>query len=546
MDLPRRPEAGSALCGRRLDQRKRQVFMSPVVTHEEKGDPFFVIDRVDLVLWCVHLVGGRTICGRKVPRRSCQHGKADVEAHFQSRSGETHQLGLCLGNCAYSACRRRIPTGKTAHFGILVNKANPEMWALLHQERKWLLQVQEDIAWMSERLLQAGQGTSEAPSWEAAVDIITSRPRRWKRLIKIARGTALLSARWEAEKQQFYGLLLRQLRAAGATLPAYAQPQQASEVRAVCSQVFRDLRAWSQHAFKVHGRVREERKLVSGKQCPVCLKHFANTEKQCNHVKYSKTCKTSLLRAEFSGTPAPGVGSRRFDDGSRTLLPAVQAEGPRLDWDEAECPFEPEQPEESILLRLEDVFSHDADSVTSFEELLQAYRAAFSSACLQLSRLRATAEEWYRRLCCQHDEDEEQALQWSSWHSTIFCRLLSVDWAIWLVPDQTATGTEVSTFRDAELVIPWLQFDGLVVDKISQPRQIDFWLAHTKIDAGQSWTFQDFWEGRCPSDFMHLCLEPSGSGLAVFSCRGLLASLAVPTPIKSFKALEGDLRRLRL
>ena len=132
-------------------------------------------------------------------------------------------LALAIARILPAAEAFRIE--RLRHFGILVAKANSEMWALLHHERQWLMQVQDDIAWLSDRLQQAGQPHSEISSWEAAVDIITDRPRRWKRLIKSARGSALLAARWEAEKQQFYGLLLRQLRAAGAALPAYPEAQ---------------------------------------------------------------------------------------------------------------------------------------------------------------------------------------------------------------------------------------------------------------------------------------------------------------------------------
>ena len=104
----------------------------------------------------------------------------------------------------------------------------------------------------------------------------------------------------------------------------------------------------------------------------------------------------------------------------------------------------------------------------------------------------------------------------------------------------------MSTFRDAEIAIPWLQLSGVVIVRLTRPQQVDFCLAHVQLEARHSWTFRDFWEGHCPVGFSRLCLDTAYEGLVVFSCRGLLHSLEIPTPIKSFKVLEEDLRRLRL
>ena len=248
----------------------------------------------------------------------------------------------------------------------------------------------------------------------------------------------------------------------------------------------------------------------------------------------------------MTATPTPGIGSRRFDDGSKSLLPAVQAEGPRQFWNGAPCPLEAKRPSEEVLLRLEDVFAHAEQFCHSLEVLLQAYQTAFSSVCLQQSRLRATATEWASRLQEQFAEDEDQGLQWFSWHSTLASRLLEVDWLAWLVPDPRAQSPNVATFQDAEVALPWLQFDHLSIARTPIPIQTGFCLALERVDVCASWTFQDFWEGLCPRDFTQWCLENTPTQLVVLSCKGLLSSLAVPAAIKSFTVLEGDLRRLRL
>ena len=527
-------------------QRKRQIFMSPVVTHAEKSTLFSSL--VESTLYF-----GVSTWTEVTPAVIAQfQGVLAAMARLMLRPTFSLEAARHVSSAYALAVARILPASdsfrveRLRHFGVLVSQANPEIWALLHHERLWLLQLLDDLEWLSERLAQAGQSPIEVPNWDAAVQLITARPRRWKRLITIARGVALRVALWEAERQQYYGLLLRQLRASGASLPATMLPVDGREFCAVCGKVFRDLRAWSHHAFKVHGRVREERTLVNGRQCPVCLKHFANTEKLCNHVRYSNSCKGALLRSGLTATPTPGIGSRRFDDGSRSLLPAVQAEGPRQFWNGAPCPLEAERPSEEVLLRLEDVFAHAEQFCHSLEVLLQAYQTAFSSVCLQQSRLRATATEWASRLQEQFAEDEDQGLQWFSWHSTLASRLLEVDWLAWLVPDPRAQSPNVATFQDAEVALPWLQFDHLSIARTPIPIQTGFCLALERVDVCASWTFQDFWEGLCPRDFTQWCLENTPTQLVVLSCKGLLSSLAVPAAIKSFTVLEGDLRRLRL
>ena len=251
----------------------------------------------------------------------------------------------------------------------------------------------------------------------------------------------------------------------------------------MCGKLFADLRAWSHHAFKVHSRVREERLLVNGKQCPVCLKHYASTEKLCNHVRYSLPCKAALLSSGNRCEPQPGVGSRRFDDGTSTQLPAVQAEGPRARWTQgAETP-EKHRPDDSVLCALEDLFSHADSSCCAFEQLVQSYRQAFQSVCLQTSRLVATAREWHRSLNEQLEADEDVDVRRAAWHSTIADRLLEVDWPAWIAPGADLPMPATSTFRDAITVLSWLSFELVCVPDVPVIEHVALCLGVCRNDA---------------------------------------------------------------
>ena len=417
---------------------------------------------------------------------------------------------------------------------------------MLHHEGSWLQQVQTTLEWFQTTLRLAAHQEQGLADWTHAVEVAGQRPQYWRRMIKIAKRTALLKAQWEAERQQFYGLMPRTLKARGAVCPGLVEETAVTEVCALCGRVFRTLRDWSHHAFKVHGRVREERRLFEGTQCPVCLKHFVNTEKLCNHIRYSGRCKAARLAAEVAVQPGPGRGSRRFDDGSRSQLLAVQAEGPRGCWPDVQPVPEANRPSELVLLALEDCFSNDSVSCGTFEELQMSYRRAFSRECLQHTRLRATAEEWRRRLDVELHSDEEHKVQWASWHSAIARQLEHVQWDAWLVPQAPDSEVVASSFRDADVQLPWLSLDSIVVPEVPCPGTYGRCISALWHGPGDHRPFQKCWEDPSLVDPDAWIAASTGERLTVLSCVGLIRTVEVPVPIKSYLSFEKGLRCLRL
>ena len=120
-------------------------------------------------------------------------------------------------------------------------------------------------------------------------------PGRWKSWIRKSRHTVLLEERWCAEVQMLDGLIPRLLLKLGACHSPFVQPGTPTvEVCAVCRQGFKDLRSCSHHAFKRHGRIRPERRLADGCQCPVCLKTCAANGRLCNHLRHNRSCRDAL------------------------------------------------------------------------------------------------------------------------------------------------------------------------------------------------------------------------------------------------------------
>ena len=96
------------------------------------------------------------------------------------------------------------------------------------------------------------------------------------------------------------GLIPRLLLKLGACHSPFVQPGTPTvEVCAVCRQGFKDLRSCSHHAFKRHGRIRPERRLADGCQCPVCLKTCAANGRLCNHLRHNRSCRDALAGAAW-------------------------------------------------------------------------------------------------------------------------------------------------------------------------------------------------------------------------------------------------------
>ena len=510
-----RSRIGSAWAAFR--QHRRQVFSSPLVQARDKAVLFSAV--VESTMF---------------------YGVGAWPAYDEAA---TLKFQGALMNMARLMLRPRFSYMQARH---VVSKGCAEFWALLHAEQSWLRQMQHTLGWAGTLRGRAGLTDPDVSDWTTAADIARTEAGRWKRIVKQTKVIAGLDSLWTAEVQQYHGLLFRQLRLAGAYLDELVAEAASPEICAPCGQVFPDKRSWSHHAFKVHGRVREERQLVTGQQCPVCLRHYRSTEKLCNHVRYSSVCKSALICAGAVVAPTPGIGSKKFLDGSKSQLPAVQAQGPTQQWQPGRPLFEEHRPSEEVLAALEDLFCHDGDSCHSYQDVLDAYRKAFSCCCLQLSRLRATALEWQKRLQDALSSDEEWSVQWSGWHNKAADLIQRVSWPDWLVPDPAAPKFAVSTFKDASTQLPWLLFDHVHLPLPRATGQIGFvvaekdpgfgrFLSHHAASASPDCLDVDKWTG-----------QSVANSVTLFSCLGLLASLTLLGPFRSYREVEPRLHSLRL
>ncbi|CAE7876417.1 unnamed protein product [Symbiodinium microadriaticum] len=501
-----------------FNKHKRLIFGSPVVTLQEKSILF-----TSLVESTLYYGAG---------------------TWSLVRPAEKDKLQGCLLQMARQMLRPRY-----SH-----EQATAELWAILHYEGHWLNEMQDTLEWFRRQHHHSNSLLPLWETWKGVVDYIRTSPNGWKRAVNKAKRTAILRELWQAECQQHHGLVFRALTKLGAVVPEdVVDHVNKRELCAKCGVVFDDLRAWSHHAFKRHGRVNPVRALAHGTQCAVCLKHFSTNKRLCNHLEYSRPCRHALINAGYSCQPAPGTGSRKFDDGHRCLQPATQAQGPERCWDFAEALDETHTPCAYVISRLEDCFYATDCHFPSRHHLLQHIKGLFQEHCLQQSRMRATVKAWQVILADALDADDDVSILWATWHSQVARYLEHVDFVEWLGEGCEGVDQAAAIYQQAEALLPWLEVPCQVFEKSQaafaigvcvnrwEPALVNFdndhcvYLMHQQCKEAPRLI--------CPTTWISQ-LRP---GSCVFlSCDGLVDNLGPPLPLRSFKSIDGPLRSLRL
>eukprot|EP00439_Symbiodinium_sp_Y106_P025162 s5632_g3.t1 len=523
-------------------QHKRQVFMSPVVTHREKAVLFASLIESTLYYGVGTWPNIEAPVVAKFQGALVGMARLMLRPTYSIEAARHLSADLCLAIARILPAANAMRIERLRHFATTVRNANAELWALLHYERGWLQHVQTDITWMGQQLELAGHSSSEVSTWERAIETIRGRPRRWKHLVRLSRDTALLQAHWAAEKQQFYGLLCRQL-------------------ARLALQTGRDNLPWKSVEFAR----RSSLTCVPGRTMPLrYTKGFARNDflSVANNARFvfdilptprscAITCVTHLRASQLSCwkvvlvSHSPVLAADDLTMARRLNCLRYRRKDPSARGGQGKLSRR-NRPDETTLLALEDLFCQEDSLYWDLEELLRSYRKAFQKTCLQASRLQATAKAWHRALANQLCHDEEIGVQWAAWHALISDRLLEVDWVVWLAPDSTFSSPATSTFRDALLVLPWFTFELVHVPSLTWPGEPVLCLGVEHAAATQSLSHETVISSPELLDFAYWAEERSSPGPALLSCVGLITSLDIPGPVKSFSILEEALRRLRL
>ena len=534
-------------------RHRRKVFASPIIHTRDKSLLFSTLVESTLFFGVGAWPRVKDAELHKFQAALVAMARNMLRPHFSLTDACHLSAQFVMSSARILTARSAFHVARLRYFRSVVAKANCDLWAILRQEESWCRHMQASLCWLQDKLSWAGGSGSDFSDWGQAVDFIRTRPTAWRRTVQKGKRIALLQELWEAEVQQYQGMTYRALVNGGATVPSELSCEMDTrEVCGLCGCMFESLREWSHHAFKRHGRVKESRLLVAGKQCPVCLHHFACNSRLCQHIDHSTRCRWALKNAGVFGRPEPGKGSKKYDDGKHLLQPALQAHGPTCQWDFTPGVEEKDRPSEAVLRRLEDLFHDGAAFSDTWPVLLQRYRECFSVACLQRTRLRATALQWQRDLTEALELDEDISVQWATWHSSAARFVVDVDLVGWIGESAAVSQSATATFQQATVQLPWLDFQAYslpvappferggacIVSKKAHIAGNDDFFRHCFLheDCYESGLLLEF--GRWDS--------ARTAGLVLLSCRDLWSSLETPRPIKHFGDIEGHLRRLRL
>ena len=474
-----------------FNKRKKKLFQSPLVSASDKS--VFFNSLISTVLfhgagtWTSITEQHITSIETTLRHMACQmlrpQFSADEAWHFGTMQALA-RAGIPKANTYLHVARLR-------HLLACIQLHVPELWALAHWEGHWLESVRCSVQWLWDVLDGGRQYTDWRKAWIDWREDCSNRPGRWKARIRRALSTALQRERWYATLEQHSGLLARQLRLCGASVPQAPEPSSPPrEVCALCNAVFRDYRAWSVHAFKRHGRTEEIRSLADGLQCQCCLKHFATNIRLCRHLRSRRALLGNLHRV----SPLPGIGSRKAPKEHLYCAPTLQAAGPRPLVDGVFIEDELDRPAAEVLDCLAHLDFDGPDQPLDTTVIWERIRQAFSCVCLPARRLRLTARVWLAQLERHSPVGDErpslhasllQAAQW----------VVSADFAAWLAPAPVARTVQV----------PTLLHSG------SRLRLLDF--ADVTLPEPEAWT----------ADHVLVCIGP-------WPLQGLEAD-AVPDPI---------------
>ena len=435
--------------------RRKQIFAQRSVPLSDKR-PLFVSLIVSVLMYGA---GTWTILHpREVrPLAKCyvDIARAILRPHFRGdvcRLSEDRALRL-FGVPSVAIC---FHVARLTHLAALVTLDLKESWALLHAEGHWLELACVSLQWLWTHVDAGHMHADWQSAWGAWVDIMCRRPKFWKRLLRCAQDVATRREALAEGWQQCRGSVARLLMQHGAVAQSFADAAQVPGPAqpffcGLCSVAFSSKQQWAVHAFKRHGRVRQARLLVEGTQSPVCLWQYGCHASLCAHLEYSQRCRLRLVRARFSCSPAPGIGSKKGDVGTDFLGAVCQAFGPL----HPICHGEPLPAEAcdlpASLLEMLGCFVRLPLPQLSAVDRLSSFRRVLCSACLLPDQVHEAIR--FAQALLQAEEEDmplghvvgtRAVLEWASLH-----------WSVaWLCGDsEQASGPCLAIYRQSELVL---------------------------------------------------------------------------------------------
>ena len=226
----------------------------------------------------------------------------------------------------------------------LLASGEDAMWALLAQEQRWLLLVQQDLQWLHAQGQTNDMPTPCSDSYDEWCAFIGRAGKRWTALLRRAREHASLQCSkqlewdaWQHKVIDIFDHLRGNIASSEHRGPSLAACD-LDHACMLCRQTFSSKAAWALHAFKRHGRKHRARWFATGTQCESCHREYHSNVRLARHLRTSHACRRHLEHAAFSYQTEPGVGSRshrQFLD-AQHQRPVLPVQGPQQEMGAAE------------------------------------------------------------------------------------------------------------------------------------------------------------------------------------------------------------------
>ncbi|CAE7427571.1 unnamed protein product, partial [Symbiodinium necroappetens] len=236
----------------------------------------------------------------------------------------------------------------------LVSNGPDVLWALLRGDSEFMAGMREAFGWLFGWICETVQLPDPALAWQPWVHLMTSRPGRFRGLVKRAKALESIRVACFAALQA----LLRSLAQCGGSVPDTSRndperPEQYQEACLICRVAFPSRASWAVHAAKKHGYRAPATLLSQGQEKPLCLgcgRLYANLHRLRRHLLHSQSCRVGWGSFHPTGT---------VDGDIHSQLPPLQIAG-------FECPEvrpDPVYTHPGVVAALRALETPDADSV---------------------------------------------------------------------------------------------------------------------------------------------------------------------------------------
>ena len=180
------------------------------------------------------------------------------------------------------------------HIGLMVLSGPDEVWALHVQDEQARHASREAVDWMH-KALQTDTELSSPMQWDPWLQLMRTRPSRWKHLVSVAAYRYLRYRSRNSKITLWHHEMLEIMEVPRPLGPD--TPGVLSEKCLLCHRVFKNRRAWFLHAFYKHSYRTPHGVAAQGTTCPCCNRQYPHSMSLRNHLRYSpRCCATMHLR----------------------------------------------------------------------------------------------------------------------------------------------------------------------------------------------------------------------------------------------------------